>query len=282
MKRIILLFMIALALAGTSQAQFRDRSNVVLFGGYLQETENRQNVGEFSGLYLDYLAIKSPGNGWSLGPYAIASQSSFYDEPGNYYGHNWEAGAGAVLGYYNSLNGLWQIFAGSSLGLKYAWDNGSAQADFGDYLGRQRDLFLYGNLNFNLLKGGAAPLLLPRTQLVLTFQKPIYSYKEAYWKGQAISSEVWNKSYFEAIIRQSLLNIKMGKLGGLFMSPKAVGLYSYSLGNRETCFGFGGEISLHRPYKDDFLALYGLYKIGSLKNVIVIGANLNIASIFLK
>ena len=139
---------------------------------------------------------------------------------------------------------------------------------------------LTANLNFNLLSSWGN--FLPRTQIVVTGQKPMYSTKVSAWNRKEIASTIWDKTYFEVLARQSLANIKIIRSSNLLLSPKLVGLYSYSLGNKETCFGLGGEVSLHRPFVDDFLTVYGFYKIGAVKNIFVFGASLNIASLLRK
>jgi|GEM_PF-1144122 len=301
MKKII--FIIALAFAGTiahGQNYYHER-NVVAFGGYMIGPSNSQNNGHYYGLYADWQLFRrstilrdlgdgwkvesSSGSIWTIGPYVVINRSAFYESQSQYSGKILEAGGGVIVGYYKGeFTNKHSLFIGSSLGARYNWDNGTGALE-GVYEGRQRDLLLAANLNINLLKSAPSGRLLPRTQVVITYQKPIskFSSKFATWNNNEIPEQtVWDKTYLEVIARQSILDITLGKYNDMFLSPKLIGLYSYSVGNNEQCFGLGGEVSLHRPGRDDYFTLFSLYKHSGLKNVLIIGVSVNLVSIFKK
>jgi hypothetical protein len=298
MRKIILL--IALALVGTMAfGQYYHERNIVAFGGYLFEPSNSQNNGHYYGLYADWqlfrrstilrdlgdgwMAESSDGSVWTVGPYVVVNRSAFYQSLNRYSGKILEAGGGMIVGYYKGeFTNRHSLFIGSSLGAKYAWDNGEGRLS-GLYEGRQRDLLLAVNLNINLLKSQANDRLLPRTQVVVTYQKPFskFSSKFAAWNDSEIPGQiVWDKTYLEIVVRQSIYDISLSKYDDLFLSPKLIGLYSYSTGNKEKCVGLGGEVSLHRPGRDDYFTLFCLYKQSELKNVLIIGASVNLVSMF--
>jgi len=298
MKKLIML--VALTLVGTAMfGQYYHERNIVAFGGYLFEPQTSQNNGHYYGLYADWqlfrrstilrdlgdgwMAESSNGSVWTVGPYAVINRSAFYQSQSLYSGKILEAGGGMIVGYYKGeFTNRHGLFIGSSLGAKYAWDNGEGRLS-GLYEGRQRDLLLAANLNINLLKSRANDRLLPRTQVVITYQKPIskFSSKFASWNSSEIPGQsVWDKTYLEIIARQSIYDIPLGRYDDLSLSPKLIGLYSYSAGNQEQCVGLGGEVSLHRPGRDDYFTLFCLYKQSELKNVLIIGMSVNLISVF--
>ncbi|MFA5155221.1 MAG: hypothetical protein WC453_02200 [Patescibacteria group bacterium] len=271
-EAVVMTLMLSLPILGQS---FQDRLNVVAFGGYYAKQQNTNANGHNEGVYVDGLPFKSSNGVWTAGLYGSASISSFRDNISRYDGNIKEYGGGITVGYYKAdLSAKYQLFVGASAGVKYSDDQGSSSSRWGEYVGRQKDWLMATTINLNLLSNAA---ILPRTQVVVSFQKPFKSEKTASWNDATIPSDVWDKTYVEIIGRQSIINAKIGEL---FLSPKLTALYSFSKGNKESKYAVGGELALHRPYKDDFLSLYCYYKMSNITDnqEFSFGLNLNIAT----
>jgi len=257
---------------------FKAPFNIVVFGNYYFRQQNTNNNGNGQGLYIDYLPLKSRGGFWTAGGYLIGDHSWFTDNLSKYTANVWEIAGGGVLGYYNeNFSSLYSTYIGFTLGGKYAQDNGNASLH-GVYAGKQEDWLLCFNVNFNLLKRGIG--YFPRTQVQLTFQKPIFSSKKASWNGEKIVSDVWDKTYIEVLVKQSIRSWHL--TGDLFYSPKILTLYSYSAGNQRDSYGLGAEISINRQYQDDLFSLSALYKCNGRfdDNLFIFAVNINLSSIF--
>jgi hypothetical protein len=281
--KVLLVLAFFLASNQTSEAQdFKAKTNLVLFGGYSAEQQNINNNSWYTGLYGDWMVLKSSNDRWTFGPYLIFTRSSFTQNLTRYSGRNWEAGGGLILGYYSeNFSQNRELFLGSAIGVKEVLDQGKSSSRWlGNYKGEQEDLLLVLNLNFNVFKRArVGSTWLPRSQIQLNFQKSLTSNKEATWNNFPIMSAVWDKAYYEVLAKQSICD--WGWSQSLFCSPKIIGLSSYSYGSNEHNYGLGGEISLHKSSQDDFFSVYCIYKISGIseKNVFMTGLSLNLSSL---
>jgi hypothetical protein len=292
MKKKMLIASLAIILVGIevrAQDYFRDRTNVVLFGGYHANQLNTNDNGNYEGVYVDYLAFKSDWSGWSAGPYLSVSRSTFALELSQYDSKSQEISFGGTVGYYApNFSAVNQAFTGLSLGLKSVSEDGESLIrkgpSRGHYFGRQKDLMLTTAINFNLMKSEWAfhPDIFTRLQVMVTGQFPISSSKESFWNDSLLTGDPWDKTYVQVLGKESLA--KFGLSDKLFFSPKVVALYAYSRGDNSQAYGIGVELSLFKIYKEDFLSISGIYKISEpgKSNVFLWGLNFNVASLFSK
>ena len=122
----------------------------------------------------------------------------------------------------------------------------------------QEDWLLSTELNFNLLKyHGWREQLFPRTQLRLVAQTPLKSKRESFWNDEPIlNSALWNKASYSAELKQSLFRTGYNNQ----FEPKIYTGYYYYRGDKSHWLAIGPELALHKPGKDDFLAIYFLVK----------------------
>lgn len=235
------------------QAQYLDRATVSGFGNL---ENNAFSDNSYYGVYLNYFIHKTET--FMYGPYASGGISGNSDASG-YQGNAKEIGGGILLGWFsNNLfgNNNFDTWFSPSIGVKYNKDNGNVSL----YSGEQEDWLLQAGLDFSLWKRDVLSIF-PRIQLNVNTQIPISEQKTAYWDNVQIKDPVWNKGFLSISGKLSLVNIP---ISGIFISPKLIGLYNFSKGDRQSTFGPGIELSIHKPNRDDFVSVYCLYKLSNI------------------
>lgn len=280
MKKTILLSVLlwsSLAVSAQYYEMFKDRWNVVGYGGYFMKQQNTNENGKYGGIYADYYFLKTL-SGFSLGISGNATWMGFTQNLSKYEGKGVEVGSRVVFGYFDQyLSYTHQAFFGLSAGIKYSHDEGTGKVG-GIYYMSQEDYLFYGSLDIDLLKAwGKHENLLPRTQLIINFQTPFRSDRAALWNDKPIVSEIWGKGYYEALLKQSIVSWPWSS--DLKCDFKVTGLYHHERHGAFDSFGGGIEVSLHRQYKDDFLTvgLSDRYNGKNGGNTITFSATLNIA-----
>jgi len=276
MKKITVMLLLLMAVTPLLGQTFKERVNFSIFGGVWSKQTNINNNGKNIGVYLDYLPYKSQ-NGWTVGFFAVGNYSNFKDNLTKYEADVKEYGLGGTFGYYDdAFSKSNQLFLGFSFGWKHIDDKGISQNRWGRYEGIDKVELATANINFNLLKRSN---IFPRTQILLTFQIPFTSVKEAHWNNETVKSESWNRTYIEVLAKESIVNLGLNTK--LYLSPKIIGGYAYSKGDNKNVYMIGGEVALHKQYKDDFLSVYCLYKVSGQRddNTFVFGLNMNLISL---
>ncbi|QQG52828.1 MAG: hypothetical protein HY931_01160 [Candidatus Falkowbacteria bacterium] len=265
-KSLFLLALMTTLVVGSVFGQFRERVNLSLFAGGYAAQQNANNNGYWYGAYIDYMPIKTE-TGWLLGFCAVGDRVYFKSNTtlSRYDGSSDEMGIGLAGGKWSEfLTQKYSGYFGANLMLKSVRDNGTGKSvqpnhELGVYDAKQEDLILSGELNINLLKAfGIRENLLPRSQLKLTYQKPIKSEKTSFWNDAPIKeSMIWNKSAFGAEIKQSILQIGRGNT---LVEPKIMIGYHHYVGDDSQWLSAGPEIALKKRGWDDFLSIYCFWK----------------------
>jgi hypothetical protein len=265
-KKFFLLALMTIVVVGSVFGQFRERANLSLFGGGYAAQQNANNRGSWYGLYVDYMPVKTD-NGWLLGFCAVADRVYFKSNTtlSRYDGSSDEIGGGLAGGKWSEfLTQRYSGYFGANLMLKSIRDEGKGQSvqpnnGIGVYDMRQEDLLISGELNINLLKAfGVRENLLPRSQLKLTYQRPLKSEKTSFWNDTPIKeSMIWNKSAYGAEFKQSIVQI--GRSNTL-VEPKIMVGYSHYVGDDSNWVYCGPEISFKKRGWDDFLSIYCFWK----------------------
>lgn len=255
MKKLILLFLLLGSLTASAQyyAMFRDRWNVVGYGGYFLNQQNTNENGKYGGLYADYYFLKTL-SGFNLGLSGNMTWLGFEQNLSKYQGKGVEVGGRIVAGYFDEfLSYTHQAFFGVSAGIKYSRDNGESTLG-GVYSMEQTDWLFSGGLDIDFLKAwGKHENLFPRSQLIVDFQIPLQSGRGALWDGKPIVSEVWGKGYYELLFKQTIVSWPWS--ASLKCDFKVAGLYHHERHGNLDSYGGGIEVSLHRKYKDDFFSV---------------------------
>ncbi|MFZ4632399.1 MAG: hypothetical protein ACOYL8_04345 [Patescibacteria group bacterium] len=267
MKKMLLVFGFMFSLSSSMLGQFRDNVNISLFTGISMAQKNANNQGDWYGMYLDYMLIKTPRD-WGFGLCAVASQTEFKsnDTKGNYNGSSSNFGAGLAAGkYFDYFTNSTSAYFGSNLMLKKNQDIGegkSLQSNglLGTYSMTQNDLMISGELNINILKKSDGESLyygdniFPRSQLRLFFQETLNAKKNSFWNNNPIhESSLWNKASYNAEFKQSIYQI--GRYNVL-TEPKIILGYNYFKGDKSNWLIYGTELALKKRGWDDFLSVY--------------------------
>jgi hypothetical protein len=209
-----------------------------------------------------------------FGPYLIAGLSGNNSNSG-YTGNSQDLGVGLNVDYYSYKPSDFDLWGELNAGRKGNWDKGQLNNVYGNYNGQQNNFLLSLGLDFNLWRKDVLAFL-PRLQFQTSVTIPLSEVKHGYWNGQSIPDQVWNMRYGEVWLKASLINIYLART---FLSPKVVGFYSHSDGNQENYYGYGVELSLHKPYRDDYISFYCLYKVSDkYENSLVIGLITNLTA----
>ena len=143
---------------------------------------------------------------------------------------------------------------------------------------------MVGNINLNLMKySGYHPYFLPRTQLVLSGQYALNAQKTLSENGKpALLNKVWDKSFLELTLKQSLWDIPLGMNRNTFLQPKIGGQFSrYFDGNERDSYGPLVELALHKSGNDDFFSLTLMHKHqGQGNDYLFLMFSLNLMKIF--
>jgi len=236
-------------------ASYNGVNDIVVFGGMSAQRLNLNTYSYFYGTYLDYIPWKST-RGYGAGLFLTANQSRYVQNLQRFSGSGLQLAGGISLGrYITGISHNGNIFIGINIGLMYSRSKGRNLSD--DFHNQQDSWLLLSSLNFNFLRTTKS---WPRSQLLLTAEPQLKALELSWWEGQSRSGSVWNMGYYQALFKQSIRDIALKR--SWMLSPKFIGSYDYSVGNSQGTPGIGGEISLHRKYKDDFLSVYYLYKFG--------------------
>lgn len=279
MKRIAIFSLFALLLgSATIWAQtaqyFRERVNTI-FIGQNETGQTGASNDDFGNIYVSWLAYKDTAI-FMFGPYLIAGGGSNNNNTG-YWGDSKEVGAGINLDYYWPHLKYIDLWGEINAGLKFNQGRGWLNTQWGDYYSRQNNWLFSLGVNFNLWRKNTK-LILPRLEFQSTLIAPLSESKESYWSGQEIHDPTWDMLYGEVWLKASLIN---ANLGGTFLSPKLIGFYSHAQGNQENFYGYGGELSLHKPYRDDFVSIYCLFKMSDkYEDKVSVGIITNFSAFF--
>ncbi len=266
MRKILFLTFLFTITIGQVFGQFRENVNMSIFTGAYVAQQNTNNRGGWYGLYAEYMPIKTAG-GLNLGFCAVADRVYFRSNSllNKYEGSSDEFGAGLAAGKYSEfLTQKFSGYFGANAMVKSTKDNGegkSIQPDgtIGKYTMVQEDLMFSAELNINLLKTfGVRENLFPRSQLKLTYQKPLKSQKTDFWNNVLIEeSLIWNKAAEGAEFKQSIIQI--GRDNTL-LEPKLMIGYQHYIGDNSKWLYYGPELSLKKRGWDDFLSVYFFVK----------------------
>lgn len=261
-------------LKGQGFKSFKEKTNIVVIGQHENELSNTHNNSNGAIVYLDYAIYDN--NNLMVSPFAIIGISGNNNVSG-YEGRIKEYGVGISIGkYWPKVMETNEAWAGFNVGLRKNQDKGEVGNQFGTYNGEQNDLALTLGTGFNLWKKDIKSWF-PRIQLQTNAIIPLSEKKDGFWNNAPIPDQTWNKTYIEVWLKQSLINISIGP----YLTPKLAFQYSYAEGNKENSYGLGGEVSFHKPYRDDFLSFYCLYKIsGKYENKISAGVIISLLSFF--
>jgi hypothetical protein len=282
---------------------YRNRTNVVLYGGYNANQLNINENSNYQNIYADYLAFMESWSGWAFGPYVTMGRSNFVLNMSQYTSASWETSLGGVTDYYNpNFSDVYQMFGRANLGVKYAYEDAGSLILHGSkkgyYAMRQNDWMITPVLNLNVIKNPWAvrPNFLCRSQILFSGQFPFYANKKSYWNSDLPSvwtdsiasawrsdslapTKSWSKAYLQVIAKETVWRFSMSET---YCNLKVLGGYFYSHGDMQKhSFGFGTEISLSKIHRDDFMSLNAMYKIvpGPTSNIFVWGASFNLGSL---
>ena len=256
MKKLILFVVLlcgSLAASAQYYAMFKDRWNIVGYGGYFFNQQNINENGKYGGVYADYYFLKTL-TGFNLGISANATWLGFTQNLSKYDGKGVEVGSRIVAGYFSEyFSYTHQAFFGVSAGIKYGRDEGESTLG-GKFNMMQEDWSFFGSLDADFLKAwGKHENLFPRSQLILNFQAPFRSNREALWDEKPIVSEIWGKGYYEVIFKQTIVSWPWSN--SFNCDFKLTGLYHHERHGTFDSFGGGIEVALHKKYKDDFITI---------------------------
>ena len=307
-KKIIFLAFLASLLAGemvyAGNDYYRNKTNIVLYGGYNANQLNINENSNYENIYADYLVYMPNWFGLSAGPYATIGRSNFVLNLQQYNSASWEASVGGVADYYwPNFSDIYQMFGRASLGVEYTAENAGSLikhgAKKGFYAMKQHDWMFTPAINLNLIKNPWAqrPNFLCRTQILASGQFPFYASKKAYWnsnlppvwsdslgsawRNDSLSTtKTWNKTYLQVLTKETVWRFPL--FPETYCNLKAVGGYFFAAGDaqKNSC-GFGTEITLSKVHRDDFLTFSAIYKIvpGVTSNVFVWGISFNLGSL---
>jgi hypothetical protein len=259
-----------------------EKINLVVSGAYWNQQQNLHNHGWWSNIYVDYSPIKS--NNWNFGVFGDFNKSSYTQNLTRSSGQATDVSLGLMSGYYSdkilqSITRKYAWFSGLNVGLKYSYSQDESANWLGHYKGVQTDYLFTVGLNCNLLK--KSPGHLPRTQLMISWQKPWRANKKSFWNNSEFAGTAWDKTYGQIQLKQSVIDIFCPYLAKSYLSPKLVLLAESGSGNQLMSHGFGLEASLHLEHRDDFAAVYCWYtkNIRSSKNLFIFGITINLINL---
>ncbi len=273
---LIVLIIIASATSSVAQNGIARNANVSLFSGYLLKKQNTNNNAYYYGVYTDAPFVK--GEKYNFGVWGLYSASEFQDNIAQYKSSTSEMAAGLNTGVYLSsgMNSINSFYGGLAVGYKRAREVGTVNKRRYSSEGTQSDNMAVANLNLNLFREMS---FLPRTQLIISLQKPFSSEKilSENSKADTIVSS-WRKGYYEATLKQSLVDIPLGLSGELLLEPKLGISYDHYEAGLPDSYSLIGEISLKKLFSDDFLSLNFQYKQypGKKTDYFVYGITINV------
>lgn len=286
MKKILMILwlvvMVTIPFLGQTTTPIKKASDpifidLVVYGGISAQPENLMAHGFYDGVFVDYILLKSTNQKWTYGPYGMLNQSRFTDNVERYTGKSFNVTLGNTMGYYDpSFSQSYESFVGFNVGIMYGLNKGASSSNLGNYRSQQEDVFVCGSLNFNLLNKQGN--LFSRFQVQLGFQKPLLTKSEAYWNNKQLGGGAWDMSYYEGMVKQSLID---WYVCGPYIGPKIIGTYSYSAGNKKSEYGVGTEMSIHQKGAEDFVSIYYLYKWSNRdKDIFSFGVSVNVSGVY--
>lgn len=277
MKQIlILVFIVVLATDLSAQNGIARNANASLFSGYLLKKQNTNSNAYWYGVYVDAPFAKSEK--YNFGIFGLYSASEFQDNIAQYKSTTSEMAAGLNAGIYLSsgMSSLNSFYGGVAVGYKRAREIGTVNKRRYSSEGTQSDNMAIANINLNLFR--EMPFL-PRTQLIMSLQKPFSSEKllsENSGTDKIVSS--WRKGYYDITFKQSLWEFPVSRSAELLAQPKLGFSYDHYEAGFPNSFSLIGEISLKKLFSDDFLSLTCQYKTypGKETDYIVYGVTVNV------
>ncbi len=274
-----------LAFSGLAQSPtpISRQANLSVFSGYFAKRQNTNNNGHWLGVYGDIPLYRSPAENWNVSLYGLYVQSQWTDNLGPYSAKTRDFAAGLSTGYYSEFFSFTHAFYGAlALGYKNSRETGEVKKKKYNSLGKQRDHLLTGSLNLNLIKySGFRPRLLPRTQLVFSWQTPLNAEKTLSANGEPANIvNTWNKGYQEIALKQSLVDIPLGYAQNYFLQPKIGYQYShYQAGVNKNAHAPLFELALHKDGQDDFFTVTVMQKFNGQSDNFFIYCSINLLKI---
>ncbi len=249
--------------------------NLVGFGGAWANPKNMNNAGSWNGVYVDIGLTKQelalqPYSCWQIALFGVASWSRFEDNQSYYSASSQELGGGIAFGYYSEALLFRPVFAGLSLGIHRSSDEGKSVRTSGIFRREQADWLVSVSLNLQLISRVS---WFNRTQLEVKWEAPITTSVSATWNQGYVKAEIWNREYFDALLKQSVLEIPYNQ--NIHLSPKLLLRYSYAAGDDDRAYGIGLELGIKKIGQDDFISLY--YIFNASKTISLAGAKINFA-----
>ncbi len=282
MKKIIFLLLVAASLAppGMAPAQtpmsLGKDANLSLFSGYYAKRQNTNENGNWLGVYADIPVFHSKNEKWNTGIWSLYNVSVWTDNLGPYTSHSKEFALGANGGIYDEyFSYVHTFYGGLAVGYENVQEIGRVNKKKYSSKSRQADDLLTGSINLNLMKySGFRPSLFPRTQLVFNGQISLNSKKTLSENELPFKSvKTWNKGFYEATLKQSVVDIPVAVL---FLQPKVGAQYSHYLKGNPDEYAYSFEISIHKAYTDDFFSVSVMQKFSMNRDYLFIVININL------
>jgi len=285
MKKLIglcLIALIAISVRGQTTTGISRDANLTLFSGYDLKQQNISNNGYYDGVYADCPIFKN--DRVNFGAWGVYDKSSFQDNMSLYKSITTEYAGGLNTGLYFApgLGSLYSFYGGLAVGYKYSQQTGNVVKRTYNSEGLQTDQMLLSNLNLNLFKDAR---WFPRTQLITSWQKPFDAKKTLSENSKPIVIvPAWKNGYYEAIFKESLVDIPLNLSGELLLEPKlGISYCHYDEGlpeSRSLIF----EIALKKLFHDDFLTVSVQYKDypGQKTDYFVYGISVNVLKLIQK
>lgn len=284
---LILLMTLSLATLAQSPQPMSRFANLSLFTGYFAKQQNSNENGSWLGAYGDIPLYRSPSERWNISLWGVYSKSEWTNNMAPYKSHSQDIALGLSTGYYNEFFSYkHSLYSGFAVGYKNSQENGEVQKRSYHAVSSQRDDFLVGSMNLNLIKfSGYHYYLLPRMQLIVNGQKSLQA-KKTWQENDKPDTlvQAWNKGFIETTLKLSLVDIPVNQRQSVFLQPKIGGQFShYFDGQDRNAYGPLIELALHKAGNDDFLSLTLMHKHqGEGNDYLFVMLNANLLKIFQK
>jgi len=276
---LLLAFLLPLATKAQAPISISRHANLSIFSGYYAKRQNAHNNGYWIGAYGDLPIYRSLSERWNLGFWGLYVHSKWTDNLNCYTSSSNDFAVGLNTGYYEELfSNTHSFFAGLAIGYKNSRETGKVEKKKYFSSSQQLDHSLVANLNLNLMKvSGYHPRLFPRTQLTLSCQLSFDSQKDLSENGLTnIEVEPWNKGNYEAMLKQSIVDIPLNSSESFFLQPKIGMQYSHYLAGDPNAYVWTVELAWHKIAADDFLSLSLMQKFYPGKDYLFLMVNINI------
>lgn len=277
---LVVIMILPLAIRAQSPTPIGRNSNLTIFSGYFAKRQNTNNNGYWVGAYGDFPVYRSTAESWNLGFWGLYVHSQWIDNLNCYKSNTNDLAIGFNGGYYGEFfSNIHSFYGGFALGYKYSREIGKVEKKKYYSDSQQDDQALVANINLNLMKvSGYRPKLFPRSQLILSCQIPFSANKNISENGvTSFTVDPWNKSYYEATLKQSLVDIPLNYLQSVFLQPKIGIQYSHYEAGDPNAYAWSVELAFHKAAADDFLSLSLMQKFyPGQKDYIFLMINLNL------